>query len=298
LIKPNADLSDCMLHWDLVQDQSISSRTQIRSRRVDNVRIAEIAGGECRGYRGDRHRENDKGDFVAIVCKFEGRELCSSDRGDVVVSQGDMMIWRNRGNLSFRAAEWSRQLLLIVPSERFDAALRTPLDGGQMILPGNSPLGALAPQFMSAFCQNFERMAEREAEIAVEMALDLVASAIDGEREVAVGRTTLYDRIIRHIERSIQDPDLTPADIANAHGISRRYLHQIFAHHGHTVSGWIREQRLLRSREELDRNGAKASVTEIAYRWGFCDSAHFSRAFRQRFGMPPGRWRDRAAAGN
>jgi len=28
-------------------------------------------------------------------------------------------------------------------------------------------------------------------------------------------------------------------------------------------------------------------VTEIAFRWGFKDSAHFSRAFKREFGISP-----------
>jgi hypothetical protein len=41
----------------------------------------------------------------------------------------------------------------------------------------------------------------------------------------------------------------------------------------------VRRRRLLRCRAELDGADTEASITEIAYRWGFNDSAHFSRLF-------------------
>ena len=34
------------------------------------------------------------------------------------------------------------------------------------------------------------------------------------------------------------------------------------------------------------------SITDIAYRWGFSDAAHFARMFRERFGMSPRRYRE------
>ena len=38
--------------------------------------------------------------------------------------------------------------------------------------------------------------------------------------------------------------------------------------------------------EDLRRcNGG--SVTDIAFRWGFCDAAHFSRVFKREFGATP-----------
>jgi AraC-like DNA-binding protein len=291
---PQSSLSEYMLHWDVVQKLEVSRAMRVRSRDVENVRITEISGGACYGRRGERHRERDKGDFIALVCNFEGHEFCSSAKKEMVVKEGDIMLWRNRGDLTFKVDEWSRQLILLVPASRMEASLRRPLARDQVHLPGNSGLGLLVPQFMSALCQNFDRLGDREAEIAVEMALDLVGLRIDGETiEGASDRTTLYERILRHMDRCLQDADLSPESIAKAHSISRRYLHLIFAQHGQTVSGWIRERRLLRCREELDRAGRKLSVTEIAYRWGYSDSAHFSRSFRQRFGIPPGRWRDR-----
>ncbi len=57
---------------------------------------------------------------------------------------------------------------------------------------------------------------------------------------------------------------------------------------GDTVAAAIRRFRLDRCREELeDRRQRARSITEIAFRWGFNDSAHFSRVFKARFGMSP-----------
>jgi len=54
----------------------------------------------------------------------------------------------------------------------------------------------------------------------------------------------------------------------------------------------LRERRLQRTSAELSNpDEAHHSISEIAYRNGFSDSAHFSRAFRHRFGLSPREFR-------
>jgi AraC-like DNA-binding protein len=57
---------------------------------------------------------------------------------------------------------------------------------------------------------------------------------------------------------------------------------------GHTI--WA--QRLEACRRELgDPQQGHRSISDIAFGWGFNDAAHFSRAFRERFGLSPREWR-------
>jgi AraC-like DNA-binding protein len=65
----------------------------------------------------------------------------------------------------------------------------------------------------------------------------------------------------------------------------KRYLHLVFAEHGHTVAGWIRDRRLARCPAELLK--PFFTVTEVAFRWGFNDAAQFSHAFRAQYGSSP-----------
>jgi len=53
-----------------------------------------------------------------------------------------------------------------------------------------------------------------------------------------------------------------------------------------TPGKWLTEKRLLHARQLLMNNKSKA-ISEAAYESGFETVAHFSRAFKQRFGVPP-----------
>jgi len=99
--------------------------------------------------------------------------------------------------------------------------------------------------------------------------------------------------ILGFIDRHLDDPELSVARIAHAFGLSTRSVHKLFEGEAHTVARAIWDRRLERCRDEMvDPSLAGRSITEIAHLWGFSDSQHFSRAFKQRFGLPPRLYRE------
>jgi AraC-like DNA-binding protein len=75
-------------------------------------------------------------------------------------------------------------------------------------------------------------------------------------------------------------------------GISKRYLHSLFAASGTTFCKELMSLRLERAARQLrDPQFANVSVSEIAWRCGFADSSHFARRFCQRYGTPPREYR-------
>jgi AraC-like DNA-binding protein len=78
--------------------------------------------------------------------------------------------------------------------------------------------------------------------------------------------------------------------VAERIGISKRYLHEIFADMNCTVSQSIREQRL-RAARDLLQMASPVPLSDIAYRFGFADQAQFSRLFKAMFGQTPSSYR-------
>ncbi len=129
-------------------------------------------------------------------------------------------------------------------------------------------------------------------------AADIFAPVV-GPASEASGTATqaaILHRICQTIERRLDDPELAPARVAQAEGISERYLQKLFEGVGDNFTHYVRERRLQRAWADLS-NPAEAhqSISEIAYRYGFGDSAHFSRTFRHRFGLPPREFRQQEA---
>jgi len=122
-----------------------------------------------------------------------------------------------------------------------------------------------------------------------------VSDARDGEKN----HSARLCRILSYLEEHFSDHELTPTKIADANFVSVRHLHGLFQQCGTTVSKWIWDRRLRACREDLlDPTMASLTICEIAYCRGFNDSAHFSRAFKERFGISPGQLRVKAREGD
>jgi AraC-like DNA-binding protein len=97
----------------------------------------------------------------------------------------------------------------------------------------------------------------------------------------------------RIIVNNLGHADLCPTYIANKLGISLSYLYSLYKQTGKTINNTIIDERLDRCGEELISHGLRnISVTEIAFAAGFNDLSHFSRRFKEKFGLSPRRYRD------
>lgn len=101
-------------------------------------------------------------------------------------------------------------------------------------------------------------------------------------------RHRLRRRIMDYIRTHLHDPDLTPRRTAEDCGISLSYLYKIFEPLGVSVGKHILNERLQAAYEQLAApEAARVGVAEAAYAAGFRNVSHFSRAFSQKYGMPP-----------
>jgi AraC-like DNA-binding protein len=108
----------------------------------------------------------------------------------------------------------------------------------------------------------------------------------------------LRRQIHHYVETHLLESSLGPAEIAAAMGISVRHLHRLFLVTGSTLGEHIRSRRLKGCRTDLaNPRMRERTITEIAFFWGFSDSAHFSHSFRKEFGISPRSFRTRALAG-
>lgn len=101
-------------------------------------------------------------------------------------------------------------------------------------------------------------------------------------------RRGLLVAALRHIERHLADPELSAAPIAHALNCSRATLYRAFADAGLTIAGVIRERRLLRARQCLQRIPHGRTIGDVAAACGFFERRSFNRLFRERFDARPG----------
>ncbi|MFJ8578641.1 helix-turn-helix domain-containing protein [Micromonospora sp. NPDC093277] len=182
---------------------------------------------------------------------------------------------------------------LPLPARRVEALLAAPI-------PADRGMGALLAAYLRGIVSRPEQYAADDAPQLGRIALDLIAGTLarrlDVERElpVEVQDTGLRARVEAFVRRHLTDPDLTPAAVAEAHHMSLRSLHRLFADTGTTIGAMIRAERLAGCFRDLaDPRLRHQAVHQVAARWGFRDRAHFSRAFRSAYGISPREHRER-----
>lgn len=107
-----------------------------------------------------------------------------------------------------------------------------------------------------------------------------------------VSHDDLYGLATRLIEASLQEMQLCPEYLARELSISIRQLYRLFEHQQVSISRYIQQRRLERIAQDLRAHNLRhESITQIAFKWGFVDAAHFSRAFKRHFQYPPREYR-------
>ena len=102
------------------------------------------------------------------------------------------------------------------------------------------------------------------------------------------GRKT-FDELIDFIRANLDQP-LRLSDLEARSQFSRWALQEAFRQRLNiTPMEWIREQRLQRAMEHLQRAEERVPLKELALRCGYLRLSHCSRDFKKRFGLPPSR---------
>ncbi len=151
--------------------------------------------------------------------------------------------------------------------------------------------GAVLASFMNSLAVNAASLRAADGAPLAEVLLSLIGIALSHGHQV-LGRVQpdeadlIRDRVMRLISIRISADDLTPEWIAAKLGISRSRLYAAFTG-GEGVARRIWDRRLTAARDALSDPTENGTIGAIAGRFGFASEAHFSRAFRRKFGITP-----------
>jgi AraC family transcriptional regulator, positive regulator of tynA and feaB len=148
--------------------------------------------------------------------------------------------------------------------------------------------GRIAYDFVHAAFDEATRLSPNNAVGVADSLIDLLLLPLRDADAMfdRVGPEAMYVRAQFFIREHLRNPDLSIEQISAALGCTKRYLHMLFSERGETISDYIRNARLQNCRQELETLAGK-SITDVAFSWGFSSSSHFSRVFREHFGVVP-----------
>jgi len=229
--------------------------------------------------------------------------------GDATLVDGERAIEIQPGDIVYGSAASApglrfgsdfRQFMVQIPGRALKPRLTAALTLDVGCLSGRSGMGRMFAGTLSALSDSFDTLGEDEI-APIELTLsEFVASSLanarpSGSAGLNASQAATMRRVLQRIEASLSEPELTLAAIARNERVSERLLQKLFESSGQTFSAHLRQRRLERCRADLgNRLYGHLSISDICFRWGFNDSAHFSRAFREQFEVSPRQYRQQA----
>jgi AraC family transcriptional regulator len=184
-------------------------------------------------------------------------------------------------------APGSECLHLVIPSQleqKLTGLFGSPGTSGQ-VSPG------LSARFFIALHREFRYPDSDSALIVEALLLDLVSRHVDVVRERSAARPPWLGSLLDYMDDAF-DQKWSLQSMAAEMGVHPVYLCRTFSEHcGCTLGEYIRRQRVLRGWQLLATGSG--TVAEIATQSGFADQCHFTRTFKNHFGITPGKWRRR-----
>ncbi|MDQ7978294.1 acetamidase/formamidase family protein [Paraburkholderia sp. SARCC-3016] len=236
----------------------------------------------------------DGADTLAIVLHLDGGATLVANGVRAQVAIGDIVYASSREEAHLSFTSDFRAFAIRVPRSAINARLLTPFSLHAGRLPGEAGIGHVFSGFLCSIAESMETLSLddlRPLELA--LAEFLIASLAghhknSGFSGLTPSQASLFSRVCRTIESSLANPDLGLASIAKEERVSPRYLQKLFETVGQNFSTYLRSRRLERCRADLANPlYEKVSIADVCFRWGFNDSAYFSRAFREQYGASP-----------
>jgi AraC-like DNA-binding protein len=268
--------------------------------RSGPVSLTQVDSTAQRVFRTPSRIARASEDFVLMALGNHGVNGVFQDGREAIVSAGQFVIYDTTRPYELRFDDSFSQTIFQMPRKLLQQRVGSFESLTATAFTGDRPLERLTYDFARNVSRTIELVDPAAAARLLDQALDLLAMTIADRLhghvlEQSAHRSALLYRLKNHILTHLADPELSLPRAAAAVGISPRYASDLMAAEQTSFRTYVQAQRLERCKRDLADPACHARhIGEIAFAWGFNDLAHFSRIFKQRFGVSPREWREHA----
>jgi AraC-like DNA-binding protein len=223
----------------------------------------------------------------------KGVQLVEQYGRSLRVEAGDCLLIDCLAGFEFDFPQGVDALVLEIRRDWLRCWLPAPEDAAARPIDGRSGWGAtLASALCNVTPATVGTQGPPPTVVAEQIASLLALATAHDDPSPTTHKRALLRRVTQTIRERCHEPDLDPAAIATALGVSRRYVHLLFASAATTFSHELYACRLHRAQRLLgDKRFDRLGIAEIAWNCGFSEPSHFTRRFRERFGSSPSAYR-------
>ncbi len=254
---------------------------------LGGYRVADIAGNAHVIERAPTMVRQLPKDATFASLLLEGDAFFYQAGECVPLVAGDVVVYDTDQPYLFGFGSGMRQLLIDVPRALWvERCGRVDL-GRPLRITGSGPgRAALVARTLRTTLSRTVEDAATYSEGMPDQVLDLLQMMTTGSGTVVSTSRLMAAKMF--VAEHLTDPSLCTEQVARAVGVTSRHLNRAFAAEGTTVSQYVHDRRLDGARADLTSpHMAEHRIADIASRWAFASQAHFTRAFRARFGCTP-----------
>ncbi|WP_336596427.1 helix-turn-helix domain-containing protein [Paraburkholderia bengalensis] len=285
-------LSSSYREWQVPRRLPATFYAHVKQHDFAGTGIVETVCDPCSGQRTRGQVRHDDELYVGVQLTTGGRERFRIGDSGVEVASGDVVVWTTDQVVEFEVLERLHKVTLMIPWSLMRERLperKLPPRGGK--IESRTGVGSLLAVHLLALSNEIASLDDSVQGSVSRSTLELLGIALSGQQPSAHfdASAAMLRRVQDYILQHLHEEDLNPTRIAEANRISLRYLHMLFQRSDMTVSGWMLDRRLHACKEALTNPAFnRQRISEIAFRYGFNSSSHFSRAFKEKYGVSPG----------
>jgi len=258
-----------------------------------SVRLSRVISTRQVTERAACHLRSDPQEVLLVAVQIAGEGIIEQDGRQSRLQVGDFGFYDTTRPYRLAFEGPFEQLILRMPRRLIDRRLPTLNRLTARRYEARSGPGALAIGFIRQLAGSAAALDDSGLESFEGATAEMLATAIQlaeaGEPQRDRSR---LEQLKRRLLLDLADPALDFETFARREGISPRSLQRLFQLDGITFTRWVLKSRLERVADDLRSPAHRLrSITDIALAWGFSDLSHFSRAFREAFGVSAREWR-------
>ncbi len=269
----------------------------IKTHDFSQIKFSTVTSSKQHVLRSQSRIKKSYSDVFLLSLQVAGQGIVRQHDRQAILKTGDMALYDTTKQYELYFDNDFSQIVMKIPRFLAKKYLGVPEKLTALTLDHTSGCGLITGRMIQNVCQEGTSLCSEQQDILSRSLMELLGANfqnnnLDIARNMSTTRHTRLLMIKDYIQNNLTDYNLTPKIIADEFGISTRYLSKIFAEDGHSVSRWLYDKRLEKSREDMTNSLLTGlTISEIAFKWGFNDMSHFSRSFKAKYACSPREYR-------
>ena len=285
------------LDCDFEQCRTPDFSGSIHRDRLADLRLSTVAADAQLVSRTDRLIARETEDYFLVSIQRSGTCTVRQDGRAALLNPGDFALYDSTRPYQLQFLNPFQQFVLMLPGELLRMYVRHTELLTATAISGREGAGHLLLSMIDTLRRDLDHLQPISAAAIADATVNILVAGLrtlrDGQRVELPGLAQYHiSRIKAFIEAHMTDPELSLPKIAAELALSEAHLHRLFKSQTETLAQYIWSRRLEACKRALaDPARGRCPLGTIALEYGFNDAAHFSRAFRARFGSSPREYR-------